>query len=394
MGGTELEVEASQHQLHLSIIVPFHNSAHKSSRLLNTLAGLNDSSIEVICVDDGSVDNTVAVLHQFAQDARVSVTVIVHDNKGPGGARNSALQRARGEYVWFVDSDDDIRLQAIEHFATVRTEGYDFIDYDIELVEARNSMGLDEGAYTNSAELRSYLVAGNYGGLCMKIIRREFLIKNQIWYPEYCFYEDNFLTFVLPLLTEKFYKSALVGYKQFVDFASVTRNKVTPRFYDRLHTAEWGLASGRLLARSQAELTALEERFVDLFLIKSPRQILRRSHSKIGLMSSLRARKYGEFTRKVWAHLSFKPLTRGYLESARVMRYYRQVARSLGVSVDPLALLEQHDKRYQSQFHLLWKASHLLGSQHRYFGRLRRRAWGKQTAAFEPAPPQSFNSAG
>jgi len=94
----------------LSIVVPFYNSAHKSERLLSTLRQLSAQDVEVVLVDDGSND---ATLQQFKNDASVAVLVLTQNNRGPGGARNTGLRSARGKYVLFVDSDDDIGLGAI-----------------------------------------------------------------------------------------------------------------------------------------------------------------------------------------------------------------------------------------------------------------------------------------
>ena len=81
----------------LSIIVPFHNSAKKCGPLLGVLREVRaEDDVELIFVDDGSTDGTVAVLREFEAGAKCPVLLIERGNGGPGAARNSGLDRASG----------------------------------------------------------------------------------------------------------------------------------------------------------------------------------------------------------------------------------------------------------------------------------------------------------
>src|SRR6476646_1320860 len=97
----------------LSIIVPFFNSAGKADRLLSTLAGIEESDVELIFVDDGSSDGTAGYLHEWQTRMRVRGTAVRQENKGPGAARNHGLDVAAGQFVWYVDADDDINPAVI-----------------------------------------------------------------------------------------------------------------------------------------------------------------------------------------------------------------------------------------------------------------------------------------
>lgn len=99
----------------LSFIVPFFNSEKKSKRLLTTLSNIDQDDVEIILIDDGSTDDTYKTLSDFKMNAsNKNVEVIKQENKGPGGARNAGLRIAKGKYVWFVDSDDDVNLEVID----------------------------------------------------------------------------------------------------------------------------------------------------------------------------------------------------------------------------------------------------------------------------------------
>src|SRR5258706_9597182 len=112
----------------LSIIVPFFNSAGKADRLLSTLSGINAPDVEVIFVDDGSSDGTSAYLHEWQTHMQIRCTVVRQENKGPGGARNHGLDLASGQWVWYVDADDDINPEVLPVVRRLRAHDYDFID--------------------------------------------------------------------------------------------------------------------------------------------------------------------------------------------------------------------------------------------------------------------------
>ncbi len=97
----------------LSVIVPVYNTAPYLRRCLDSVCGQTYANLEIICVNDGSTDDSASILAEYAaQDARVKV--ISQLNAGASAARNAALKVATGEYVTGVDSDDYIELNAYQ----------------------------------------------------------------------------------------------------------------------------------------------------------------------------------------------------------------------------------------------------------------------------------------
>ena len=89
----------------VSVIVPVYNSARYLSECLESICAQTLDDIEVICVDDGSTDDSMAILESFAaRDSRVHA--LHQDNAGAGVARNLGMRHATGEYLSFLDSDD------------------------------------------------------------------------------------------------------------------------------------------------------------------------------------------------------------------------------------------------------------------------------------------------
>ena len=87
-----------------TIIVPVYNSARSIQRCLDSLLAQSERSIQVVCVNDGSTDDSLNVLHQVAQ-ADDRVLVIDQENAGVSCARNAGIDAVEGETVFFVDDN-------------------------------------------------------------------------------------------------------------------------------------------------------------------------------------------------------------------------------------------------------------------------------------------------
>lgn len=96
-----------------TIVVPVYNSANSVQQCLDSLLAQSERSIQVVCVNDGSADDSLGVLRQIAQtDDRV--LVIDQENAGVSCARNVGIDAAKGEVIFFVDADDYIDAQTVE----------------------------------------------------------------------------------------------------------------------------------------------------------------------------------------------------------------------------------------------------------------------------------------
>jgi len=86
----------------ISVVVPVYNGQRDLNEALDSVFAQTFTDFEVICVDDGSTDSSLAVLAQY-QD---KITIVHQANAGQGSARNNGVRRASGEYVAFIDQDD------------------------------------------------------------------------------------------------------------------------------------------------------------------------------------------------------------------------------------------------------------------------------------------------
>ena len=95
----------------ISIVVPIYNAEKYLADCLDSLVAQSDYDIEILCVDDGSTDQTIDILNSYSERYPF-LRVVNQHNQGPSAARNRGIDEAKGEWIMFVDSDDWIDRNA------------------------------------------------------------------------------------------------------------------------------------------------------------------------------------------------------------------------------------------------------------------------------------------
>ena len=122
MGETCKENKAEAAPL-VTVLVAVYNSEAFLPQCLDSLCGQTLDAVQIVCVDDASTDSSLAILRDYSdRDSRVEV-IALNRNHGQAYARNRALERARGRYVCFLDSDDWMAADCLEE--ACRTFGTD-----------------------------------------------------------------------------------------------------------------------------------------------------------------------------------------------------------------------------------------------------------------------------
>ena len=103
----------------ISVIIPIYNTGDSAVKLLNKLTKQSYEKLEIICVDDGSKDGSFDLVAEFIRQSKLknknlNMTISRQKNQGAAGARNLGLKKASGEYVTFIDSDDEVKKTHIE----------------------------------------------------------------------------------------------------------------------------------------------------------------------------------------------------------------------------------------------------------------------------------------
>ncbi len=164
----------------ISIVVPCYNVEKYLSRCMNSLVGQTIQDIEIICIDDKSTDGTLDILHDFAKrDSRISV-ISFPENRGVAVARNIGLQRARGQYVGFIDPDDYIDTDFYEKlYNKIENTKADLVKAAVYVTNAktneRSLSDLNDRMRDNHKHFTWQFWSALY--------KHEFLTKHQIEFP-------------------------------------------------------------------------------------------------------------------------------------------------------------------------------------------------------------------
>lgn len=99
----------------ISVIIPYYDSEKTILRALNSVVSQTYKDYEIILVDDGSTDSSKDIVNSFIENnEQVKIKNIYQSNKGPSAARNSAIRVAVGQYIAFLDSDDEWEINKLQ----------------------------------------------------------------------------------------------------------------------------------------------------------------------------------------------------------------------------------------------------------------------------------------
>ncbi|MFB4350031.1 glycosyltransferase [Microbacterium sp. CR_7] len=196
----------------VSVIVPVYNAAAWLHECLLSVLGQTGVSFEVICVNDGSTDDSARILHEYAtSDPRI--IVVDRPNGGLSAARNSGLEVARGRYVCMLDSDDYWRTDDLANLVEIADR--DALDLLLFDAEAFFEPGVSEATHTAYATYytrsRAYstvvtgpqLMAELNGAseyrpsACLYLARTDLLREAELSFIPGIMHEDNPFTFAL-----------------------------------------------------------------------------------------------------------------------------------------------------------------------------------------------------
>jgi len=184
----------------ISLIIPVYNVEQYLEGCLNSVVAQTFHDYEVICVNDGSTDGSQAILEEF-QKNHTQITIISQQNRGLSGARNAGIQIAKGDYLFFLDSDDWIEPTALEVLAR-QVSGEDMVCFNgRRFFEDRKTEEPDAGISESNLSGWEYynkyaLVSRKFHFVCtvLRLYRRECLLKNNLFFEKGIYHEDNLFT--------------------------------------------------------------------------------------------------------------------------------------------------------------------------------------------------------
>ncbi len=186
--------------LRLSIIIPVYNVEQYIRKCLMSCLNqnLDQSQYEIIVVDDGSIDGSANIVKEVAQNIS-NILLVRQKNSGLSVARNTGLAKAKGEYVWFVDSDDWIQTDSLEYLVNTACDNEldvlcfgvryyhtsDHIDFSVSPTSQVGIIMSGKDFITKVDMIPAAWVA---------IYNREFLLRNNLRFLEGILHEDQEFT--------------------------------------------------------------------------------------------------------------------------------------------------------------------------------------------------------
>ena len=236
----------------ISFIVPFYNVEQYIEECVRSLYNQDIplDEYEVICINDCSPDDSVEIVKSL-QNEYSNLILIEHlENKKLGGARNTGLQYAKGEYIWFVDSDDMIKpnsLGLVLKYLTINK--LDFIHFGWDEFNDGNTIECDKIQNTEvltGTELffdKRFTWWKNHITAWCKVYKKSFLLENNIHFAEHIMYEDNDYALKVYSSAKKCMHISENLYLYRVNNDSITRIK-----YNSQHILYWMLLNKRLIS--------------------------------------------------------------------------------------------------------------------------------------------------
>lgn len=200
----------------ISVLIPVYNVEQYLAQCLDSVINQTYKNIEIICVDDGSTDNSLAILNEYAnKDSRIKV--INKDNGGLASARNEGLKHITGELCYFLDSDDYI-LPDLFNYAIKIFNNFD-IDYFCFGSEAFVDDKHSSNIIQNKIALIDYIKVKRDGlfdvdfdvvkntniHVWNKIFKTSIIRKNNIYFIDGLLYEDIYFMWLYAFVSKKAY---------------------------------------------------------------------------------------------------------------------------------------------------------------------------------------------
>ena len=185
----------------ISVIIPFYNVEDYIEECLKSVINQTYRNLEIICVDDCSPDNSYTIVKKYV-DRDDRIRLIRHkENLGLGGARNTGIKEAKGEFIYFLDSDDYIEKNYIEKMV------YNIKDADIvcnnrilKFYEDGKKEYIKNKDITNKYQILNFtpqMYDLMMTSACCKLYKKNFLIKNNLFFPEKLRFEDFYFVNIL-----------------------------------------------------------------------------------------------------------------------------------------------------------------------------------------------------
>lgn len=267
----------------VSVIVPVYNVEKYLKKCLDSLVNQTLEDIEIIVVNDGSPANEQVIIDEYVKNNPNKVKSFIKENGGLASARNFGVEKASGEYIGFVDSDDYVSLTMYEDLYKL-AKGTDsevvISDVECEWENGTKSNEIMQGVkeYKNYPLRKRLYISPLFA--CNKIFKRSFFQKENFKFVEGRWYED------IPCIVSVFAKAKKIEYLNKTHYIylqrenSITSSKYNEKMYDIFYELEKVYEYYKKENLLEEYSDEIEYLFIEHFLVYGAFRFLRTNHYK------------------------------------------------------------------------------------------------------------------
>lgn len=189
----------------VSIIIPIYKVEAYILDCLSSVYAQKYNKIEIILVDDCSPDNSMLIAEPMIEELKkkYQIQIVRHEiNKGLSAARNSGIKVATGDYIFFLDSDDELTCECIclmVDLINCSEEVVDFVVSGIYILGSNDTYPvLSNNCLNSTSEILSDFFEKKWPVMAWnKLIRRSLFVEESLWFEEGVLHEDELFSFIL-----------------------------------------------------------------------------------------------------------------------------------------------------------------------------------------------------
>ena len=227
----------------ISIIIPVYNVEKYLKECLDSITNQTLKDIEIICIDDGSSDNSLNIIEEFAEkDKRIKI--IKQTNQGASVTRNKGIKAASADYIYFLDSDDYISNDYIETMYNTAIENNADIVFNDNITsfdEKNRTKQVIKNKYKNGIyPVDSEFINNRYINpvVWSKLYKKSNIIDNNIFFPKGLISEDAYFYFALMPFLKKAVQHNTGNYFYRIRQGSLTHQPVKKYKFDSIRIFE------------------------------------------------------------------------------------------------------------------------------------------------------------
>ena len=228
----------------VSVIIPVYNVESYIVRCIESVLRQTYRNLEVLLVDDCSPDRSMELAKDLIElsllSKDLSIVYLKHDhNRGLSAARNTGMDAATGDYVFFLDSDDEITEDCIEKLVSpLGSFYYDFLIGDYAVIGSDSyfpPLNLKEGALMSNEQIVREFSNGNWYVMAFnKLTKTHFLKEHKLLFKEGLIHEDELWSFMIACMAQSMYVVKKKIYNYYIHDNSIMSNQTKKGRYNTM----------------------------------------------------------------------------------------------------------------------------------------------------------------